>query len=186
MINLFSYDGLNKYNNLLNSDKNISEEEQRTINADLQSIVYGEKLVEFLKLVKTYINTHIHPFHGLPVIIDQTNFKYLVDKLPHEVIVQMDGVNDWVADVTTNASLLFDTSSGAGMSPSEWPALIEGRKCGYAGGLGPDNLKAELDYLDYFLPEDAVIWVDMETKLRNTQDYFDIENENNEDKVIVV
>ena len=25
-------------------------------------------------------------FHGLPVIIDQTNFKYLVDKLPHEVI----------------------------------------------------------------------------------------------------
>ena len=40
------------------------------------------------------------------------------------------------------------------------------RRCGYAGGLGPDNLKAELEYLDYFLPENTVIWIDMETNVR--------------------
>ena len=116
-------------------------------------------------------------FHGSPVTIERTSFTNLVDKLPHEVIVQMDGVNDWVSDFTTDTALLFDTSSGAGIKPFEWPAIIPGRKCGYAGGLGPDNLKAELEYLDYFLPEDAVIWVDMESKLRTykTKDFFDID-----------
>ena len=114
-------------------------------------------------------------FHGLPITIDIQAFNALVERLGKEVIVQMDGTNDWVADVNTDTSLLFDTSSGAGRSPTEWPMVIQERKCGYAGGLGPDNLKVELDYLDYFLPTDAVIWIDMETKLRNTQDCFDID-----------
>ena len=65
--------------------------------------------------------------------------------------------------------MLFDTSSGAGRSPAEWPAAVEGRFCGYAGGLGPENLKAELEYLDYFLPEDAVVWVDMESNIRDNK-----------------
>ena len=116
-------------------------------------------------------------FHGLPVdmILDKANFRNLIDKLRQEVIVQMDGENDWIHEIHPQTSLLFDTSSGAGRTPFAWPSAIEGRKCGYAGGLGPDNLKAELDYLDYFLPEDTVIWVDMETKLRNSQDDFDID-----------
>ena len=113
-------------------------------------------------------------FHGLPVELEQSGFENLVDKLPHEIILQMDGVNNWLSNIQ-DTSLLFDTSSGAGIRPFEWPSIIEGRKCGYAGGLGPDNLKAELDYLDYFLPEDAVIWVDMETKLRTNQDGFSID-----------
>jgi len=28
--------------------------------------VFGEKLVEFLELVKNYVNAHVHPYHGLP------------------------------------------------------------------------------------------------------------------------
>jgi len=74
-INLFSYDGLKKYDNLLNNDKIIDEEEQTKINKELQSIVYGEKLVEFLRLVKTYVTTHIHPFHGMPPIQDNPVLK---------------------------------------------------------------------------------------------------------------
>ena len=124
-------------------------------------------------------------FHGLPITVDIKAFNVLVERLGKEVIVQMDGTNNWVADASTNTSLLFDTSSGAGRTPFAWPSVIEGRKCGYAGGLGPNNLRAELDYLDYFLPTDAVIWVDMETKIRtigftdstheSTNNYFDID-----------
>jgi hypothetical protein len=74
-INLFSYDGLKHYNDVLNSDKEIDMDLQRKINKELQSIVYGERLLEFLKLVKMYITTHIHPFHGMPPIQDQSVIK---------------------------------------------------------------------------------------------------------------
>ena len=78
----------------------------------------------------------------------------------------MDGINDDLSEDHPDVSLLYDTSSGAGVLPYTWPSPMPDRRCGYAGGLGPDNLKAELEYLDYFLPENTVIWIDMETNVR--------------------
>ena len=106
-------------------------------------------------------------FHGLPIKSKYPeSFNQLVNRLSHEIIIQMDGVNDDLSEDHPDVSLLYDTSSGAGVLPYTWPSPMPDRRCGYAGGLGPDNLKAELEYLDYFLPENTVIWIDMETNVR--------------------
>ena len=74
---------------------------------------------------------------------------------------------------------LFDCSGGRGILAKEWPAPFmteTGRPmlCGYAGGLGPDNIEEQLNKI-----EDAVgnaeIWIDMEGNLRNKKDEFDLD-----------
>ena len=64
-INLVSHDGNHTYE-LANNEKLITAETQNNIHTTAQSIVFGEKLVEFLELVKNYVNSHVHPYHGLP------------------------------------------------------------------------------------------------------------------------
>jgi hypothetical protein len=69
-INLISHDGNHTFE--LTDKKNlITSEEQTKIHSDpknggAQSVVFGEKLVEFLELVRNYVNSHVHPFPGLP------------------------------------------------------------------------------------------------------------------------
>lgn len=60
-------------------------------------------------------------------------------------------------------SLLFDRSGGKGLSPSKWPESISGLKCGFAGGLGPDNLADELALLSR---GNENFWIDMQSKVR--------------------
>lgn len=100
-------------------------------------------------------------------------------------ILQCDGVNDRyvkeLAYASNSITPLFDTSSGAGVTPSffgeSWPKLWEGIYCGYAGGLGPNNLPDEL--VNHIQPAvDKVdlngrIWIDMETKVF-TKGQFDL------------
>jgi hypothetical protein len=64
-INLVSHDGNHTYE-LTNNEKLITAETQNDIHTTAQSIVFGEKLVEFLELVKNYVNSHVHPYNGLP------------------------------------------------------------------------------------------------------------------------
>lgn len=71
----------------------------------------------------------------------------------------------------TRHCLLVDGSGGQGLSPQEWLRPETVKAVGFAGGLGPDNLAAEL-------PKIAAVaagpsWVDMEGKLRR-DDWFDI------------
>lgn len=66
--------------------------------------------------------------------------------------------------------VLFDASGGKGILRKEWPKALPDYVCGYAGGLGPDNLRAEL-------PRIAAVagpgyWVDMEGSLRDESDHF--------------
>ena len=44
----------------------ITDEEQEKINKGAHPLVYGDTLVEFLELVKQYVISHVHPYHGLP------------------------------------------------------------------------------------------------------------------------
>jgi len=62
-INLISHDGEHTFE-LTNPESLISDEEQEKINNEAHPIVYGDKLVEFLELVKDYVNLHVHPYHG--------------------------------------------------------------------------------------------------------------------------
>ncbi len=69
-------------------------------------------------------------------------------------------------------SPLFDSSGGRGIEAKVWPKPLNGVLCGYAGGLGPDNVEEQLEKLEAVVG-DATIWIDMETKLR-TDEEFDL------------
>lgn len=64
-INLISHDGSHVYD-LINNGELIDNNTQKKIQQKAQSIVYGEKLVEFLQLVKNYALNHIHNYHAQP------------------------------------------------------------------------------------------------------------------------
>lgn len=70
---------------------------------------------------------------------------------------------------------LVDSSGGRGVSPAAWPALSshEVRRLGYAGGLGADNLSEQLPLITA-VAGDRAFWVDMEGKLRDDLDRFDL------------
>lgn len=63
-INLLSHDG-NTFN-LTDPKSLITDEEQEKINNMAHPLVYGDTLVEFLQLIKQYVISHVHPYHGLP------------------------------------------------------------------------------------------------------------------------
>lgn len=96
-----------------------------------------------------------------------------------QCIFQMDGVNNHLLDIALshglNAVPLFDLSSGAGIVPKDWPVPILNLFCGYAGGLGPQNIESELQRIESVVGKN-VIWIDMETHVRSNNDVqFDLE-----------
>lgn len=63
------------------------------------------------------------------------------------------------------ASLLFDRSGGKGELPREWPEGDFVFPCGWAGGLSPSNVAAELARI---APKTkGPFWIDMEGQLRD-------------------
>ncbi len=69
---------------------------------------------------------------------------------------------------------LFDRSAGQGKPPTLWPRLprnIVGTPlCGYAGGIGPGNVRLVVDLID----ADGPYWLDVESGVR-TGDVFDLD-----------
>lgn len=75
-----------------------------------------------------------------------------------------------------NVVMLVDESKGTGVLASSWPTPPEEYDIGYAGGIGPKNVKKVLeDIMDIAAGRD--IWIDMESSLR-TKVSVDGENEN--------
>ena len=90
-----------------------------------------------------------------------------------QLIFQFDGVNDelWKsAGRRFVCSGLFDRSHGAGVVPSEWPKCSTEIPCGWAGGLGPDNLADEIPKISAQAFAAQNFWIDMETKVRSDDD----------------
>lgn len=90
-----------------------------------------------------------------------------------QLIFQFDGVNDhlWQPAARRFACAgLFDRSHGAGVVPGEWPQCSQEIPCGWAGGLGPDNLAAEIPRIDAKAWKAVDYWIDMETKVRSDDD----------------
>jgi len=70
-----------------------------------------------------------------------------------------------------NHQILFDTSGGRGVMAQNWLDPLEGKMCGYAGGLGPDNIEQELVKINQ-TAANKDYWIDMESKLR-TDEWLD-------------
>jgi hypothetical protein len=64
-INLISHKGEHNFD-LTDPEKMITNETQTKINSDAHPLVYGDKLLEFLELLKEYVKIHVHAYHGLP------------------------------------------------------------------------------------------------------------------------
>ncbi len=89
-------------------------------------------------------------------------------RLGVEVILQSRDRSAFPAE--RRISWLFDASGGAGIVPAAWPRHHEDRQVGYAGGLGPANVAEVVAGLDASGP----YWIDMETRVRNEDDAFDL------------
>lgn len=64
-INLLTYNGGSPTFTLANQDNLISDEEMQNILKTAHPLVFGDKLVEFLKLIKTAISNHTHKYAGI-------------------------------------------------------------------------------------------------------------------------
>ncbi len=73
----------------------------------------------------------------------------------------------------SNLAVLLDASAGTGVRPDSWPPPLPGRLCGYAGGIGPDNIGETLDSLSGIVPTGSRTWIDMESRAR-TNDQLDL------------
>lgn len=69
----------------------------------------------------------------------------------------------------SNHALLIDASGGRGISPESWEPPQTAKPVGYAGGLGPENIAAELGRIRQVAR--GFWWIDMEGKLR-VDDWF--------------
>jgi hypothetical protein len=70
-----------------------------------------------------------------------------------------------------NHAVLFDDSHGRGVAPQAWQRAFGSVPCGYAGGLGPENLGQQLPRI-YEAAGKATFWIDMEERLRDEHDRF--------------
>lgn len=76
----------------------------------------------------------------------------------------------WMAlEGIENHAVLFDSSGGRGVSPEAWPAPMP-ISCGYAGGLGVDNITAQLKAISSVAPNSSH-WIDMEGSLRDVDQH---------------
>lgn len=107
--------------------------------------------------------------------VNLDHLQSLLDRFPSVTfITQHNEVNADVWRVLRgfkNHAVLFDASGGRGLSPEAWPLPLSGISCGYAGGLGPDNIIEQAALIDA-VAGGSDYWIDMEGKLRNSVDHF--------------
>lgn len=77
-----------------------------------------------------------------------------------------------LVDAGLDVAFLFDGSGGWGKTPESWRAA-EGRACGYAGGLNPENLEAAIPQIKA-AAGDARVYLDLESGARDADNRFDL------------
>lgn len=97
----------------------------------------------------------------------------LLGALPGKTIItQHNAGNESLLGVVGEHVVLVDGSGGRGLLPEEWCAPSTEKAVGFAGGLGPQTLWEELPKILLVAREGW--WVDMEGKLRDADDWFDM------------
>jgi hypothetical protein len=72
----------------------------------------------------------------------------------------------------TGIEWLFDPSGGRGVSPQVWPKAPDHSRCGYAGGMRPENVAQAVSVIGRLATR---YWIDMETGVRDEKDHFSVE-----------
>lgn len=137
------------------------------------SSLYNDLGDDLFRFQRVQLNWHGKPQSPEVAVQILTAFSNLVHLCPISwsptIIFQLDGVNNdlWrmVSDRFACAGL-FDTSHGAGVLPGDWPLASTEIPCGWAGGLGPENLESEIVKIDGRAIPAVDWWIDMETRVR--------------------
>jgi len=96
----------------------------------------------------------------------------ICQKYPRHVIITQNRSGNSVDIGCENHAVLVDGSGGRGITPAAWIRPSTPRSVGFAGGLGPHNLGQELQSIAKVACEPY--WVDMEGRLRNSEDWFSV------------
>lgn len=70
-----------------------------------------------------------------------------------------------------SVDVLYDLSGGRGVVATDWPVAVNTTLCGYAGGLGPENVAHAVRVIS---TKASRYWIDMESGVRDDQDRFDL------------
>jgi phosphoribosylanthranilate isomerase len=106
---------------------------------------------------------------------DLGNVEKLLDKYSEiTFITQHNKANEdlYTKIHNVNHQVLFDLSGGRGVSTEDWLDPLPHKVCGYAGGLGPDNIVKQFDSI-HTVVKDKLFWIDMEGQVR-TNDLLDL------------
>lgn len=138
----------------------------------VKDLLAGEELVnDYCALFNRIQINFIASNHDLGAL------REVFDRFPNQTIITQHNAANYALwpqlSDKPNHAILFDGSGGRGKSPMAWPDYIDGMTCGYAGGLGPDNLETECLRIAKAANGHA-IWLDMEGKLRDDSDRFDL------------
>lgn len=107
--------------------------------------------------------------------LDLSSIDAFANRLGKPVITQHNPANETVHLHLTSPfhQVLFDASGGRGTRPQQWPSMLPGIRCGFAGGLAPENVADELERIAE-ASHGYPFWIDMESSLRDRQDRFDL------------
>jgi hypothetical protein len=99
-----------------------------------------------------------------------------IQSLAIPVITQEHRANEGVSlsIKAPNHQVLFDASGGRGIETSAWLSPLEGKLCGFAGGLGPETLPCALPAIKQACAGQP-FWIDMETRIRDENDWLDLD-----------
>lgn len=126
---------------------------------------------ELINMCKRYDRVQLNVNFMYDSPFNYTRFMKLVSPTP--VIIQYNHTNNVAWDDCfrhiANAQLLFDESRGNGKAGVWQPPVYENVPHGYAGGLRPENIQAELKKIAE-AAGDAEIWIDAESGARNIDD----------------
>ena len=122
------------------------------------------------------VQVNLHGDRGDPSPIDVTPnaFCHFVDNVKAErVILQHRGPWGTIPLNHPKVEYLFDVSEGRGQESFElWPEPPLCKRVGYAGGLGPHNIRLATEFAA--LHPRAHLWLDMESQIR-TFNRFDLD-----------
>ena len=117
---------------------------------------------------RVQVNLHGDEIDPSRINVLESHISDFADRIDaSHVILQHRG--QWTDTPTRHSKIeyLFDLSEGRGIeSFSAWPAPPKnGMRVGYAGGLGPDNIRQAIEFANQW-PESR-IWLDMEGRIRS-------------------
>ena len=83
-----------------------------------------------------------------------------------EGLLQLESFGGGQGKLPENVVMLVDESKGTGVLASSWPSPPEEYDIGYAGGIGPVNVKTVLEDI-MNVATGRNVWIDMESSLRS-------------------